>query len=158
MKNYNTFAMIPLLMGIYFCSCESHEQKADAFETLKNEKLNSNGEIVTVTDTIYIPEVNTKSGKVKVAVGTDEWTLFKLQTEQKITLNELKIKEIKNLANTTAKTIRKIVSLEKENNGLHQQMVDYIQEEKVRWATFKAKINQDASTITLAIKDAEITN
>lgn len=159
MKNYKTIAIIPFIfIGIFIVSCESHEQSADAFDTLKEEKRNPGDEIIVVSDTVYVPQNKVGSAQKAVIKGMDEWSVFKLDTEKKIIANELKIKEIKSLPNTDTKTIRKIVALEKENNGLRQQMVDYIQEEKVRWATFKAKINQDASNISLGLKDAAITN
>lgn len=157
MKNYKTIAIITFIfIGIFMISCESHEQKADAFDTLKNEKQNSGNDIL-VNDTVYIPQNKVKTGQETTRKAMDEWTIFNRDTEKKIVANELKIKEIKSLPNIDAKTIRKIVALEKENNGLRQQMVDYIQEEKVRWATFKAKIIQDESAITLGLKDVTIT-
>lgn len=153
MKRYTTIITIPvMILGVYFSSCESHKQEPDAFENLKNEKLNQKDTLL-VKDTIYIPQI-----KNNTSATIDEWTSFKLQTEQKITTNELKINELKETVSTNSKARKKINTLEKDNNHLRQQMIDYIEEEKVRWETFKAKINRDASTIAVELKDPSISN
>jgi hypothetical protein len=162
MKNHTTFAKASfILIGIFLVSCESHEQNADAFEAVKNEKLNpseENDSVILAPDTVYISKINSPVNNKVAAVKVDDFTLFKVQTEQKILSNELKIAELKSKINISSKATRLVVSLEKDNTYLTQQMVEYIQEEKVRWATFKAKINQEVSIITLGLKGAEISN
>jgi hypothetical protein len=162
MKNHSTFVKASfIIIGIFLVSCESHEQNVDAFEVLKNEKLNSSevkDTVIQITDTVFIAKNNSQVNTKEPVVKVDEFNLFKVQTEQKISSNELKIKELKSKKNISAKASRTIISYEKDNNNLRQLMVNYIQEEKVRWATFKAEINQEVSTITLGLKDAEISN
>lgn len=161
MKKRTTLLIIKsVFIGIFFISCESHEQKADAFEIVKEGKM-SPSEEETLDKEVVVPTEKTEPIAVKTVepvIVIDEWTSFILETGKKIKRNENKIKEIKSTPDASSKLLKKVIVLEKDNNSLNQQIETYKQEEKVRWATFKAKINQDASTISLGLKEVVITN
>ena len=139
-----------------FVSCKSHEQKADgAFEIVKQEKLLSKDSNVISKEIIEEPK---KAEPVKKIETQDEWTKFKMETEKKILSNEKKIKEIKVIPNADAKLLRKITSLEKDNNDLRRQLDQYSEDVKVKWENFKATMNHDVNEIDIELKDIKINN
>ena len=162
-------ALALALMSLFlFSSCESHEQTADdAFELVKQEKKAGTYDTISiVNDTISSvskPQVVKETPVIskvvivqKKAENLDEWTVFKLEVEKKILNNESKIKVVKSNSSSNSKLLKKLITLEKENNDLRRQMNEYAEEMKIKMETFKANLNQNVSNIDLEIKDLVI--
>lgn len=154
-----------LFISFLLISCESHEQSADAFELVKKQKMSND----TMQTTEPIEEIKkepiaTKKPviieikKTPAPIILDDWSAFNLETGKKIKVNESQINAIKVNPNATTKWIKKAIAFEKANNNLSQQMEVYKQEEKLRFATFKSKINEEAIEISVGLKDLIISN
>jgi hypothetical protein len=133
-----------LLSFTLFCSCESHEQKADdAFENFKEDKMN-------IKDTIIIEKlISTSENKTE---KINEYEKFKKEIEKKIISNENKIKLIKLTPQPNSKLFKRVLSLENENKNLKIQFDQYQEELKKNFETFKNKLNLDVNEI-----DSELT-
>lgn len=159
MKNNTNFTSIIIsccFSLLIFVSCESPEQKTDdAFELVKEEKMmakdsfNPQKEATKVTTKV---EIITKNESI------DEWKKFKLETEKRIVMNENKIKEIKGIPDSNPKLYRKVTTLEKNNNDLRKQMDEYNEEMKLKWESFKVKINHDVNEIGIELQDITVNN
>lgn len=153
-KSYILRILMYCLLINILPACDSKDQKTDeAFERVKEEKMSSNNSGVNNSDTI---KEETKTKLEKKVDNCDEWAEFKSETESKILINERKIKEIKNLPNTNGKLFRKVVFIERDNDDLRDQMIQYNKETKERWEKFKMKINQNVSDINLELKEIAI--
>lgn len=150
-------------MGLLVVSCESHEQSADAFELVKKQKMSND----TMQTTELLVEnkkepIDTKKPviieikKTPAPIILDEWSAFNLEIGKKIKVNENTIKELKIIPTASNKLLKKTIDFEKDNNSLTQEIETYKQEEKLRWATFKSKINQEAIDISVGLKDLKI--
>ena len=81
---------IPLILGsflsvLFLISCGSHKQKVDdAFDRVKKERM-------LLADTNFVSkeiiQESMKTVPVKTKETLDEWTKFKIETENKIRLN-----------------------------------------------------------------------
>ena len=136
-------------------SCDSHEQKPDdAFEIVKEEKkqlLDSDSlAVVLIKDEKKLIQEKNNDKQ-------DEWLKFKNEIENKIVINERKIKQIKSTPNTNAKLLVKVAHLEQDNNDLRSQMDEYKEEEKLKWEKFQAKMKLDVSDINNELKDISVT-
>ena len=145
---YFTIIITACLSIMALVSCESHEQKADeAFESFKEEKMNSKDSIIIYKDTAS-----------KKSENTDEWSKFKIETEKKIASNEKMIRDIRNIQNASASLLKKIAGIEKENNDFKRQMDEYKEDIKVKWENFKGTMNHDVDKIGIELKDITIKN
>lgn len=150
---FATSCVIALILN----SCESHEQKADdAFDAFKIKKA-------IIKDSVIIINNNTNQEPPKTEIVikkeiVDEWTKFKIDIENKIIANDKKIKEIKSIPNLSAKLLRKVKGLEKDNNDLRRQIDEYKEEVKVKWEQFKTDINHGTDEISIELKDLIINN
>lgn len=139
-----------------FVSCESPEQKTDeAFEHVKEEKMMAKDSFIAEKE---ITKVQTKVEIVMKNESVDEWKKFKLETEKRILTNENKIKEIKGIPDSNTKLYRQVTTLEKDNNDLRRQMDEYNEEMKVKWESFKVKINHDVNEIGIELQDIQVNN
>ncbi|MDP1745574.1 MAG: hypothetical protein Q8L90_08355 [Bacteroidota bacterium] len=159
MKNTANFTSIIIsccFSLMIFVSCESPEQKTDdAFELVKEEKMMAKDSFIAER------EITKVKSKVEVAMkneSVDEWKKFKFETEKRILINEKKIKEIKGIPDSNTKLYRQVVTLEKNNNDLRRQMDEYYEEMKVKWESFKVKINHDVNEIGIELQDIQVNN
>lgn len=136
-----------LLSFTLFCSCESHEQKADdAFENFKEDKMN-------LKDTIIIEKlVPSTENQINKIEKLSEFEKFKKEIEKKVLANENKIKTIKLTPNPNSKLFKRVLSLENDNKNLKNQFDLYQEELKKNFETFKNKLNLDVNEI-----DSELT-
>lgn len=153
MKNQKTFILfIFCLSSLLFTSCESHESAADdAFEEVKKGKENLDvfEENLMTNDTVQTAD---KIKPVAQKTNSSDWTLFEREIEQKILVNESKIKDLKSSATTSRKNLTRVLDLEKENLNFRQELMTYKHEEKIRMETFKLKMNQEISSIDVELK------
>lgn len=154
--NFISITLTCCLLAMILVSCASHGQKGDdAFERVKEEKMLPKDSNAISKEIIEEPK---KIEPVKKNEIQDEWTRFKIETEKKIISNENKIKAIKITPNTNAKLLRKVTSLEKDNNDLRRQMDEYKEEVKAKWESFKATMNHDINEIDIELKDMTVNN
>jgi hypothetical protein len=150
-KNYFTMLSTGLLIAIITSSCESHETKADEdFTIYKNEKMMAKDSEIKPQETLQVVPKIIQQKKIDTY---SDWTKFKNETEKKITINENKIKELKNNSAITSKTLKKIIHIEEDNNDLRKQMDDYKEEMKMMWDNFKTKIDEDVTKINAELND-----
>ena len=154
--NFISITLTCCLLVMILVSCASHGQKGDAaFERVKEEKMLPKDSNAISKEIIVEPK---KIEPIKKNETQDEWTRFKIETEKKIISNENKIKAIKITPNTNAKLLRKVTSLEKDNNDLRRQMDEYKEEVKAKWENFKATMNHDINEIDIELKDMTVNN
>jgi hypothetical protein len=159
MKNTANFTSIIISFCfslMIFVSCESPEQKTDeAFEHVKEEKMMAKDSFIAEKEITKVP---TKVEIVMKNESIDEWKKFKSETEKRILINENKIKEIKGIPDSNTKLYRQVTTLEKDNNDLRRQMDEYNEEMKVKWESFKVKINHDVNEIGIELQDIQVNN
>jgi hypothetical protein len=137
------------LLGIIITSCGSHVKKPDdAFDIVKKERMMSNDSSFVSKEII---QESMKTELVKKTEILDEWTKFKLETEKKIRLNEIKIRKIRDLTDINGNLRRKLTKLEKDNDNLKSRLDEYNEEVKARWEMFKASISHSANEIGIEL-------
>lgn len=166
--NLNSNFAITIATGflslLFLTSCQSHEQNTDeAFESFKEGKLMSeaNDSSSKETNDKLIKTDTIKTGKIKTEIikeNQNEWEKFKLEIEKKILVNKNKIKEIKNIPGADTKLLRKVSSLEKDNNNLRKKMDEYKEEEKMHWENFKTMMDHNVNDIGIELKDITTNN
>lgn len=137
------------LFIILITSCGSRVQKPDdAFDLVKKERMMSVDSSFVSKEVI---QASMKTEPVKKIETPDEWTIFRLETEKKIRLNENQIKKIKELPDVNANSRRKLSKLEKDNNNLKSMLDEYNDEVKAKWEMFKVSINHSANEIGIEL-------
>jgi hypothetical protein len=86
---------------------------------------------------------------------------FKEESELKIkkneeSINDLKIKILKNDEKYRTENQVRIATLEQKNISLQKEITDYKDEGLEKWAAFKQKFNYDLDELTKALKDFTI--
>ncbi|MBI5539445.1 MAG: hypothetical protein HY951_05255 [Bacteroidia bacterium] len=133
---------------ITLLSCESREQnKDDAFDMVKEEKMLSNDNYIFSKEKIKVPI------KIEQNANNDEWIKFKNEIEKRIMINVKLIKDIKSLTGTSKYLFKKIISLEKDNYDLRNQMEIYNEEVNANLKRFKLLINSDVDNIRLELSN-----
>ena len=137
-------------------SCVSHEQKTDdAYNQFKQEKKISKDSIVS-NNKILANALKTESVKTKVT--PDNWTVFINEIERKIHSNEYKIREMKSISEANANLLKKVSTLENNNNDLRKQIDEFNEDMNVKLETFKLKLNHDANEISIELKELKLNN
>jgi len=158
MKNIKTpILIIVCISTIFLFSCESHESAADdAFLEVKKDKKNPST-IDEQETTLAIATVESKDKIVYITkkVASSDWMLFAQDIDKKILINKSMIKELKGSSLTSSKLLRRIIILEKDNLSYDQELLNYKQEEKIRWESFKMKMNQEVSALEIELKSME---
>lgn len=145
---------INVCLLIILVSCESQEQKPnEAFDQFKVEKMMSKDCVLTHVDTFQPLKT---SLPLKTNESLDEWSRFKSEIENKISLNENKIKKLKQTPDADIKLFKKIVRFEKENDELKIQLNEYEKEVKENLEKFKEKVDLKLSDITIQLKDISV--
>jgi hypothetical protein len=144
-----TIILSSFLSVLFLTSCGSHKQKVDdAFDRVKKERM-------LLADTNFVSkeiiQESMKTAPVKTKETLDEWTKFKIETENKIRLNGTKIKEIKALPNANARLLKQVADLEKNNNDLKIEIDKYNEEVKVKWELFKVSMNHHVNEIGIEL-------
>lgn len=126
-------------------SCGPRVQKPDdAFDLVKKERMLSQ-------DSSYVSEeiiqASLKTEQVKKIEVVDEWTKFRLETEKKIKLNDIKIQKIKGSADLKASQRRRLASLETDNNNLKSRLEEYPADLKAKWEAYKTSMSHSTKEI-----------
>lgn len=137
------------LLSVIISSCGSHIKKPDdAFDLVKKERMMSNDSSFVSKEII---QESMKTELVKKPAILDEWTKFRVETEKKIRLNEIKIKKIRDLHDTNGNLRKKLIKLEKDNNSLKSSLDEYNEEVKAKWEMFKASVSHNANEIGIEL-------
>lgn len=96
------------------------------------------------------------------AATAEEWEAFKVESAEKIRINELTIADFKDRKTTSdaqfdALYAEKIDKLEKENKSL-QARIDNYEARHDNWASFKSEFNHDVDKIAKALNDLTVDN
>ncbi|MFA6126747.1 MAG: hypothetical protein WC699_05545 [Bacteroidales bacterium] len=134
---------------LFLASCRPSATKADeAFDLVKKERMLSNDSSFA-SDKII--QESMKTVIVKKDDTPDEWTLFKMETEKKLRLNDKIIKELEYYQNASGSLRRKVASLKKDNNDLKIRLISYQEEVKAKWEMFKASTSHSAKAIEIEL-------
>jgi hypothetical protein len=142
------------LFIIMITSCGPRVQKTDdAFDLVKKERMKSDDSSFVSKEVIQasMKTETVKTDIVKKTETPDEWTIFRLETEKKIRLNENQIKKIKELPKVNANSRKKLSKLEKDNNNLKSMLDEYNDEVKAKWEMFKVSMNHSANEIGIEL-------
>ena len=146
------------LLVLFVVSCVSHQQKPDdAYDRFKQKKMLTKDSVVN-NKKILQDALKTDVTVVKKKETTDEWALFRIEIERKIHANENKISEMKSIQNASANLLKRVSVLENNNNDLRKQLDEFNEEVKVKWESFKIKMNHDANEIGIELKAIKINN
>ena len=150
LKN-NIISLSSLLSLFILFSCESPDQMSDAaYEKVKEEKLKSKDSNTNIHDLIQEP---VKTLVDKKNENQNDWSKFKIEVENKMRWNENRIKEIKNRSNTDVKLFKKMTVLEKENNEILIQLIEFNEDAKTRWEKCKLKVDQNLTEMSIELKE-----
>lgn len=96
------------------------------------------------------------------AATAEEWEAFKVESAEKIRINELSIADFKDRMSTSeaqfdALYAEKIDKLEKQNKNL-QARIDNYESRRDNWASFKSEFNHDVDELAKALNDLTVNN
>jgi F0F1-type ATP synthase membrane subunit b/b' len=88
----------------------------------------------------------------------EEYAKFKLESEQEVTANDVRIAELKADINKVKKDVKvqyeaTIASLEQKNEEMKTKMRDYKESGNENWQSFKREFNHDMDELGQALKD-----
>lgn len=142
--NKNITNKIPvffLLFSILIFSCQSTEKKTDhAFEDAKLSKKFTDDSLDMETEAELVPLLATKPMK---AVVVDSWINYSREIEKEIKANEKMIADLRTASGTNAKEFKKIASLEKINQELQSNLIEYKQKFEADLEKFKSEMKSD---------------
>ncbi len=136
------------IISIIMMSCDSKDIKvSEAFDQEKIDRMDS-------TDDLLFDASNHEFNK-EIKVKLSDWEIFKQESEKEIKENEIKIDKIKNLANSTPKLRRKMMSLEAKNINMKAELEEYLLKAKSEFEYLKIKINDQNNELKEEIKELE---
>lgn len=96
------------------------------------------------------------------AATAEEWEAFKVESAEKIRINELSIADYKDRMSTSesqfdALYVEKINKLEKQNKNL-QARIDNYETRRDNWKSFKSEFNHDMDELAKALNDLTVNN
>ena len=148
--HFISITLTSCLTVILIASCGPRAQKPDdAFTLVKKERMLSDDSSYASKEVI---QASMKTEVAKKAETVDEWTKFRLETEQKIHSNEISIQKIKNLPDLSNSLRKKLTNLEKDNNNLKMSLNEYPEEVKAKWESFKSSTSHSANEIGIELK------
>jgi len=99
------------------------------------------------------------------AATDEEWEAFKIESIEKISINETSIADFKEKMRTSERKfdalyVEKIDKLEQQNIKLKAKIENYANNEnrKSNWASFKSEFNHDMNELGQALKDITVDN
>ncbi|MCK9639069.1 MAG: hypothetical protein M0R39_04095 [Prolixibacteraceae bacterium] len=148
-QNILSIILTGSLIMTLITSCGLRVQKPDdAFDLVKKERMRSDDSSFVSKEVI---QASMKTEVVKKIETPDEWTIFRLETEKKIRLNENQIKKIKELPDVNTNSRKKLSKLEKDNNNLKSMLDEYNDEVKAKWEMFKVSMSHRANEIGIEL-------
>jgi len=96
------------------------------------------------------------------AASAEEWEAFKVESAEKIRINELSIADFKDRRSTSESQFdalygEKIDKLEKQNKDLKARIENY-EKRQSNWESFKSEFNHDMDELGKALNDLTVNN
>ena len=137
-KSIFTLAITVFITGSVLTSCESSSEKVDA----ANEDVAEAQQDLEEAQQDY----------------TEQYKQFKLESDEKVTVNEKLIADLKEYAENKKKeakiTYEKTIdNLEKRNQVMKEKVTDYKDQGYENWNSFKDEFNRDMNELGQALKD-----
>lgn len=152
-KRISFIVVSGLLFSILFVSCESHEQKADAFDRFKEAKSAEADTVIIVKE---VPAPQKKPKTIIINECSSEWLKYRNDTEKKIRENEEVIKilrENNNKDGKNSKVDKNISRLEDKNNEMRKKLDKYNDEFNKKLEKLKETINEENNDIINGLKE-----
>jgi hypothetical protein len=136
---------------LFLISCHSFEEKTDtAFEEAKVSKEFTDDSLDMETEADLVPLLKTKPIKVVVI---DPWTNYAKEIEKEIRTNEKSIADLRAASGSNAKEFKKIASLEKSNQELQSNLIEYKQIFESNMEKFKSQMRLDLTELEQDLKE-----
>lgn len=132
-------ALIALVSGSIFTSCQSKEKKVE-----------------NATENVQDAKQELKQAQSELSA---EYPAFRTSEDAKIDENKQHLAELREKLNSPGNVSlnemrkKRIEELEQRNNDLRNKLYSYENERSTDWAAFKSEINTDMESIAAAIKD-----
>ncbi|MBC7384046.1 MAG: hypothetical protein H7296_13850 [Bacteroidia bacterium] len=142
-----------ILLSIIFISCESHEQKADAFDRFKDAKSTAVDTIIIVKE---VPSTPKKPKTIIINECASEWLKYKNETEKKIKENEeilLTLRDKNNQEGKNQKFEKNISKLEDKNNDLRKKLEKFNDEFNKNLEKLKETVSEESNEIVMGLKE-----
>ncbi|WP_394993798.1 hypothetical protein [Emticicia sp.] len=144
-KTIVALAVFTFITATIVTSCNS-SSPSEKVEDAKTDVEEANKDLQKANDE-YLTEVES----------------YKRETAEKISANELSIKEFNERIATEKKQAQgaykqKIAELEQKNTDLKRRLDDYKQDGKENWEKFKIEFNRDMDELGKAFKDLTVKN
>lgn len=153
------------------------DKPSNESETIKKVKIKT-GKILAITIAICTVLVTTSCNSTakKVENAKDDVTQanedlkkaqeeysaeveqFRMETYQKITVNEKEIATIKSKNKKNTEYEKQVALLEQKNTDLKRKINDYKIDTKENWLSFKTEFNKDMDELGLALKNFSVDN
>jgi len=135
-----------LLAGGIFTSCQSNDQKVDA---AKEKVQDARQELIEVQTEAYNAEV--------VKINEEEWKTFKIETDNNIKNNELRIAELKLQLEKPGQTFdpvfkNRIEVLEQKNLDMKNRLNAY-RNNQSDWVVFKSEFDRDMTELQKTLRE-----
>ena len=155
MRNNSIFTIvITLLIGsVFLTACQSPKAKEDeAVENVQDAKQ----ELKDVKQDAKAQE------QIQNEVSAEDWKIFKIESQQKIRENEMRIAELKVKMRKSGKLLdplfdKKIENLEQKNTDLKAKIIAYDKTQS-NWEEFKREFKHDMDELGKAMNDLTIDN
>jgi len=148
---FNLAVSVLFVSGVLFTSCQSSGEKVDDAQTkvdaakqeLKDAKQDADAQTIK-------------------AANSEEWQLFRAESEKAIRTNEAMIAELKVQKTGASKNLdavytKDIATLEEKNKAL-QNKIDSYDKNRSDWEAFKREFNHDMEELGRALKDLTVNN
>jgi PHD/YefM family antitoxin component YafN of YafNO toxin-antitoxin module len=135
-----------LLAGGIFTSCQSNDQKVEA---AKDKVQDARQDLI---------EAQTEANDAEVAkINEKDWKTFKIETNNNIKNNELRLAELRVQLEKPGKVFdpiykNKIEMLEQKNLDMKNRFIAY-ENSQNDWEVFKAEFNQDMEELQKSLRE-----
>ena len=151
-------ASISCILMLVFAYCESRELIETSPYLLFKKNEPKNIDTVIKIKTLFLkPTIRPIQAKT---VFTNEWLIFKSNSEKQISKNEKQLQKIKENPSSASNTSlnRKIANLQSSNNDLRLEIIKYNKEGNQKRDNFKSKVNSDINKIEAEVKALVLNN
>jgi hypothetical protein len=135
-----------LLAGTMFTSCQSKDQKV---KTAKVKVQDARQDLIEAQTEAYGAETE--------KINAEDWKVFKIETENNIKNNELRIAELRVQLEKPGKLFdpiykNKIEVLGQQNLNMKNRLIAY-ENDQSDWEVFKSEFNQDMEALKKALRE-----
>lgn len=150
-KQILSIALLGTLATTVLSSCRSNAEKEAAAQS----------SVIDAQENLAQVQKDTLEKAAKVAEA-EEWIAFKMQQEEKIKENDIRIAELKIKLKKPGKILdpiyeKRIAMLQEKNYEMKTRMADY-EKSQTDWEQFKAEFNHDMDELGKSLKDFTVDN